>query len=112
MFRMLTAGAGAQVSDKVSMALDWRQTVFYPIIAKIYAPTLGFGGDAATIPEGIKGMVEKVEPMLAFFLDGKPFIGGDSPSIARDWAPSAPNTLGGGRGDGVAGGAGGQYIYL
>ena len=74
--------AGEPETDKTNMALDWRQTTAYQFFAKIYAPHLGFGGDAATIPEGVKGMKEKVEPIVKHFLGDGKFIGGAAPCIA------------------------------
>jgi hypothetical protein len=68
--------AGEPETDKTNMALDWRQTTAYQFFAKIYAPHLGFGGDAATRPEGVKGMKEKVEPIVKHFLGDGKFIGG------------------------------------
>jgi glutathione S-transferase len=55
----------------------------YKHFAEIYAPHLGFGGDASTIPAGVKGLKEKMEPLLKdFFLKDGKFIGGAEPCIA------------------------------
>lgn len=68
----------------------------YPLVARATYPTLGFPqypGEAATSDAGddVKARAQKdaqealAEPLdvyRAFFLDGKQFIGGDSPSIA------------------------------
>ena len=69
---------------------------FYPLLARATYPTLGFPqypGEAATSEAGddVKAKAQKdaedalAEPLEAFrahFLDGKAFVGGDSPSIA------------------------------
>jgi glutathione S-transferase len=69
---------------------------FYPLVARATYPALGFPqypGEAATseAPDEVKDKAQKDaqdalgEPLEAyrlFFLDGKQFIGGDSPSIA------------------------------
>ena len=69
---------------------------FYPLVARATYPTLGFPqypGEAATssADDEIKAQAQRdaeaalAEPLdayRAFFLDGKTFIGGDSPSIA------------------------------
>ena len=69
---------------------------FYPLVARATYPALGFPqypGEAATsgADDGVKAQSQKdaeaalAEPLdayRAFFLDGRTFIGGDSPSIA------------------------------
>ena len=68
----------------------------YPLVARATYPTLGFpqyAGEVATsaADDGMKAKAQKdaeaalaepLEAFNAFFLDGKTFIGGDSPSIA------------------------------
>ena len=68
----------------------------YPLVARATYPTLGFpqyAGEAATsgADEDIKAQAQKdaeaalaepLEAYRAFFLDGKSFVGGDSPVIA------------------------------
>jgi glutathione S-transferase len=68
----------------------------YPLVARATYPTLGFPqypGEAATSEAGddVKAKAQKdaeaalaepLEAYHAFFLDGRQFIGGDSPSIA------------------------------
>jgi glutathione S-transferase len=69
---------------------------FYPLLARATYPTLGFPqypGEVATsdADETMKAqaqadaeaaIAEPLDVFRAFFLDGRPFIGGDSPSIA------------------------------
>jgi glutathione S-transferase len=69
---------------------------FYPLVARATYPTLGFpqyAGEVATseADEGMKAKAQKdaeealAQPLDAFhtfFLEGRQFIGGDSPSIA------------------------------
>jgi glutathione S-transferase len=82
--RHLAKLKGDRVSDTTNVALDWRQSTCYQHFAQIYAPHLGFGGDASTIPTGIKGLKEKMEPVLIkrFLWRQNKFIGGPQPSIA------------------------------
>ena len=69
----------------------------YPLLARATYPTLKFGqyaGEVATAPDATDEMKAKaakdaeaaladpLEVFNTFFLDGKPFIGGDHPSIA------------------------------
>ena len=91
--RLLAKEAGEELTDKVQTVLEWRQTTFYPTIGKVMYPTLGFGGDVATIPQGVKDIVENIEPMLEHFLEGKPFIGGDAPCVADFHIAPALNML-------------------
>ena len=76
--------AGERVTDMTNVALDWRQSTCYEHFAAIYMPQLGFGGDAMTIGRGIRGLQEKMEPVLKHFLgrSGGNFIGGATPCIA------------------------------
>ena len=53
------------MTDKTNTMLDWRTTTFYKHTANIYLSHLGFGGSADTVPEGVKGMKEVVEPAMA-----------------------------------------------
>jgi glutathione S-transferase len=70
---------------------------FYPLLARATYPTLGFGqypGEVATAPDATDEMkaraakdaeaalAEPLEVFNTFFLAGKPFIGGEHPSIA------------------------------
>jgi glutathione S-transferase len=69
---------------------------FYPLVARATYPTLGFPqypGEAATsdADDDVKAkstkdaqdaLAEPLEVFNTFFLDGKPFVGGDHPSIA------------------------------
>jgi glutathione S-transferase len=69
---------------------------FYPVLTRATYPTLGFAqypGEVATsdADEDMKAkaqrdaeaaLAEPLDVFRAFFLDGKTFIGGDSPSIA------------------------------
>ena len=69
----------------------------YPLLARATYPTLNFGqypGEVATAPDATDEMkaraakdaeaalADPLEVFNTFFLDGKPFIGGDHPSIA------------------------------
>jgi glutathione S-transferase len=69
----------------------------YPLLARATYPTLKFGqyaGEVATAPDATDEMkaraardaeaalADPLEVFNTFFLDGKPFIGGDHPSIA------------------------------
>jgi glutathione S-transferase len=80
----------------VDSAMFYLIGTLYPLLARATYPALGFGqypGEVAT-SEADDAMKEKAradaeaalaEPLdvyRSFFLDGKPFIGGDSPSIA------------------------------
>ena len=69
---------------------------FYPLLTRATYPALGFGqypGEVATSDadddmkakaqqEAEAALAEPLDVFRAFFLDGKTFIGGDSPSIA------------------------------
>ncbi|MEA2362024.1 MAG: glutathione S-transferase [Thermoleophilaceae bacterium] len=80
----------------VDSAMFYLIGTLYPLLARATYPALGFpqyAGEAATsdADEGTKAKAQKdaeaalAEPLdayRAFFMDGKPFIGGDTPSIA------------------------------
>jgi glutathione S-transferase len=69
---------------------------FYPLLTRATYPALGFPqypGEVATSAadddmkakaqqEAEAALAEPLDVFRAFFMDGKPFIGGDSPSIA------------------------------
>jgi glutathione S-transferase len=80
----------------VDNAMFYLIGTFYPLVARATYPTLGFPqypGEAATsdADDEIKAkstkdaedaLAEPLEAFNTFFLDGKPFVGGDHPSIA------------------------------
>ena len=80
----------------VDSAMFYLIGTLYPLVARATYPTLGFpqyAGEVATsdADDAMKAKAQKdaeaalAEPLdvyRAFFLDGKKFIGGDSPSIA------------------------------
>jgi glutathione S-transferase len=80
----------------VDSAMFYLVGTFYPYLARATYPTLGFpqyAGEAATsdADDDVKAKAQKdaeaaiAEPLEAFrkhFLDGRTFVGGDSPSIA------------------------------
>jgi glutathione S-transferase len=80
----------------VDNAMFYLIGTLYPLVARATYPTLGFGqypGEVATsdADDDMKAKAQKdaeaaiAEPLdvyHTFFLDGRPFIGGDSPSIA------------------------------
>jgi glutathione S-transferase len=80
----------------VDNAMFYLIGTLYPLVARATYPTLGFGqypGEVATsdADDELKAKAQKdaeaaiAEPLdvyRTFFLDGRPFIGGDSPSIA------------------------------
>jgi len=81
----------------VESAMFYLIGTFYPLLARATYPVLGFpqyAGEVATAPgadDDMKAQARKdaeaaiAQPLEAFhthFLDGKPFIGGSSPSIA------------------------------
>jgi len=80
----------------VDSAMFYLIGTLYPLVARATYPTLGFpqyAGEAATSEAGddVKAKAQKdaeaalaepLEAYHAFFLDGRQFIGGDSPSIA------------------------------
>jgi glutathione S-transferase len=78
-------------------AMCYHLATLYPLIARATYPTLGFGqyagevGTADGATDGMKAQAAKdaeaalakpLEVYHSFFLDGRPFIGGDRPSIA------------------------------
>jgi glutathione S-transferase len=80
----------------VDNAMFYLIGTFYPLLTRATYPALGFGqypGEVATsgADDGMKAKAQKdaeaalAEPLdvfRSFFLDGRPFIGGDNPSIA------------------------------
>jgi glutathione S-transferase len=80
----------------VDSAMFYLIGTLYPVVARATYPTLGFpqyAGEAATsgADDAVKAQAQKdaeaaiAEPLEAysgFFMDGRRFIGGDSPSIA------------------------------
>jgi glutathione S-transferase len=80
----------------VDNAMFYLIGTFYPLVARATYPTLGFPqypGEAATsdADDDVKAkstkdaqdaLAEPLEVLNTFFLDGKPFVGGDHPSIA------------------------------
>jgi len=80
----------------VDSAMLYLLATFYPLLARATYPALGFpqyAGEAATsdADDAVKAkaqqdaeaaLAEPLDVYRAFFLDGRPFIGGDSPSIA------------------------------
>jgi len=81
----------------IHSAMFYLLATFYPLLARATYPTLGFAqyaGEVATAPDAddeMKARAQKdaeaalAEPLdvyRSFFLDGKPFIGGEHPSIA------------------------------
>jgi glutathione S-transferase len=85
-------GARAMVDN----AMFYLIGTFYPLLARATYPTLAFGqyaGEVATseADDALKAkaakdaeaaLAEPLEVFNTFFMDGKPFIGGDRPSIA------------------------------
>jgi glutathione S-transferase len=78
-------------------AMCYHLATLYPLVARATYPTLGFGqyaGEVGTAPDASDEMkaqaatdasVALAKPLDVyheFFLDGRPFIGGDRPSIA------------------------------
>ena len=85
----------------VDSAMFYLIGTFYPLLARATYPALGFpqyAGEAATadVSDELKeqarkdaeaGLATPLEAFNAFFLAGKPFVGGDGPSIAdMRWA--------------------------
>jgi glutathione S-transferase len=80
----------------VDNAMFYLIGTFYPLLARATYPTLAFGqypGEVATsdaddamkakaAKDAEAALAEPLEVFNTFFMDGKPFIGGDSPSIA------------------------------
>src|SRR5262249_42134592 len=78
-------------------AMCYHLATLYPLVARATYPTLGFaqyageGGTAADATDELKAqaasdaaeaIAKPPEVYRIFFLDGRPFIGGDRPSIA------------------------------
>jgi glutathione S-transferase len=78
-------------------AMCYHLATLYPLVARATYPTLGFGqyagevGTAADATDEMKAqaandaeaaLAKPLEVYHSFFLDGRPFIGGDKPSIA------------------------------
>jgi glutathione S-transferase len=85
----------------VDNAMFYLIGTFYPLLTRATYPTLGFPqypGEVATseadddmkakaAKDAEEALAEPLEVLNTFFLDGKPFIGGDHPSIAdMRWA--------------------------
>jgi glutathione S-transferase len=85
----------------VDSAMLYLTGTFYPLLTRATYPTLGFGqypGEVGTsdADEDLKvkaqedakaALVAPLDAFRAWFLDGRPFIGGDNPSIAdMRWA--------------------------
>ncbi len=80
----------------VDSAMFYLIGTFYPLVARATYPTLGFpqyAGEAATSDaddevkakaqqDAVDALAMPLEAFKEFFLDGRRFIGGDSPSIA------------------------------
>jgi glutathione S-transferase len=80
----------------VDSAMFYLIGTFYPLLARATYPTLGFAqyaGEAATADiddvtkakaakDAEEAMAKPLEAFRAFFLEGRPFVGGDTPSIA------------------------------
>ncbi len=80
----------------VDNAMFYLIGTFYPLLTRATYPTLGFGqypGEVGTseADEAMKAkaakdaeaaLAEPLEAFRAFFLEGRPFVGGDRPSIA------------------------------
>ncbi|MBN8942774.1 MAG: glutathione S-transferase family protein [Rhizobiales bacterium] len=80
----------------IDSAMFYLVGTFYPYLARATYPALGFpqypgevghsDADAATKEQArqaaVEALAEPLEVFRAFYLDGKPFIGGDKPSIA------------------------------
>ena len=85
-------GRRAMVDNAMFYTIGW----LYPLLARATYPTLGFPqypGEVATseaddamkakaAKDAEAAIAEPLEVYRAFFLDGRPFIGGDEPSIA------------------------------
>jgi glutathione S-transferase len=80
----------------IDSAMFYLVGTFYPLVTRATYPALGFPqypGEVGTSAaddamkaqaqqDAEKALAEPLDVYRAFFLDGKPFIGGDSPSIA------------------------------
>eukprot|EP00999_Lentomonas_sp_LEN2_P000061 NODE_1060_length_1030_cov_117.228128_g1015_i0.p1 GENE.NODE_1060_length_1030_cov_117.228128_g1015_i0~~NODE_1060_length_1030_cov_117.228128_g1015_i0.p1 ORF type:complete len:317 (+),score=70.57 NODE_1060_length_1030_cov_117.228128_g1015_i0:73-951(+) len=74
--------ASVQLRGRIEMALDWRQTVLYPNLAKVAYPFLGFSKDRSKIAEGKAALDKDLKVLMDFFLHETPFIGGATACIA------------------------------
>jgi glutathione S-transferase len=87
----------------VDSAMFYLVGTFYPLLARATYPALGFGqypGEVATADvddetkerarqEAEDALAKPLEAFGTFFLDGRPFVGGEHPSIAdMRWAAS------------------------
>ena len=85
----------------VDSAMFYLIGTFYPLLARATYPALGFGqypGEVATADvddetkekarqDAEAALAKPLEAFHAFFLEGRPFVGGDTPSIAdMRWA--------------------------
>jgi glutathione S-transferase len=85
----------------VDSAMFYLIGTFYPLLARATYPALGFAqypGEVATADvddetkakarqDAEDALAQPLEAFRAFFLDGRPFVGGDTPSIAdMRWA--------------------------
>jgi glutathione S-transferase len=81
----------------VDNAMFYLIGTFYPLVARATYPVLGFPqypGEVATAPDAddemkaraqqdaLAALAEPLDVFRTFFIEGEPFIGGDSPSIA------------------------------
>jgi glutathione S-transferase len=80
----------------VDNAMFYLVGTFYPLLTRATYPTLGFGqypgevgtsdaGDAMKMraqKDAEAALAEPLDAFRAFFLEGRPFVGGDKPSIA------------------------------
>ena len=71
------------------MALDWRQTVLFPNVAKLSYPALRFSKDRSRVVEGKEALNKDLKVLADFFLRETPFIGGALPCIA-DYSIALP----------------------
>ena len=80
----------------VDNAMFYLIGTFYPLLTRATYPTLGFGQYAGEVgtsdaddamkakaaKDAEAALTEPLEAFRAFFLEGRPFVGGDRPSIA------------------------------
>jgi glutathione S-transferase len=72
----------AATRGRVEMALDWRQSSFYPSISKAAYPTLGFSAED-TKAKGVAELPGRFKTLTEFFLAGdRKFIAGDQVTVA------------------------------
>eukprot|EP01004_Peranema_trichophorum_P004361 NODE_3289_length_1381_cov_26.438792_g2859_i0.p1 GENE.NODE_3289_length_1381_cov_26.438792_g2859_i0~~NODE_3289_length_1381_cov_26.438792_g2859_i0.p1 ORF type:complete len:404 (-),score=84.35 NODE_3289_length_1381_cov_26.438792_g2859_i0:120-1331(-) len=67
---------------RCEMALDWRQSRFYPNISKVTYPALGFSDDWASVEKGKVLLMEDFQTIERYWLKTTPFICGNKVSIA------------------------------